>query len=74
MNEEENHSVFVVSCHPLPQQVDQRVGVDGQTNHHLHGVDCDADNICHGEPDQWLGISSQVSVGIITSYLVARQN
>ena len=51
VDEEENHSVFVVERQPLPQQVDQGVKVDCQTHHQLHGVDCDADNICHSEPD-----------------------
>ena len=51
VDEEENHSVFVVERHPLPQQVDQRVGVDCQTNQELHAVDCYANNIGHSEPE-----------------------
>ena len=55
VDEEENHSVFVVESHPLPQQVDQGVRVDSQTNHQLHAVDCYANNVGHSEPGQCNG-------------------
>ena len=45
MNEEENHSVLVVERHPLPQQVDQGVGVGRQSHHQLETVHGDADDI-----------------------------
>ena len=45
VNEEENHSVLVVERHPLPQQVDQGVGVGRQSHHQLETVHGDADDI-----------------------------
>ena len=50
MNQEENHSVLVVERHPLPEEVDQRVGVCRQPDQQLETVDRDADHIGRGEP------------------------